>query len=100
MPLSEEQKAIIAKLESPLLILSIDERRLVKETLLAKWLTPKEWKDLKRQRQLEQYEVARELARAVVPHGQRENFVAEKLYGRSHNALMQFIGRIRRRKQP
>jgi hypothetical protein len=115
MPLSKEQEDIIAKLktdpdlpscrcpacfgETHFVPLSIDERTLVRETLRAAWLTHKEWKAYKRQIELRQYEVAKEIARRGVPYGQREQFV-QALYGRSRKALRQFIRRLRRRKQP
>jgi hypothetical protein len=102
VPLSPEQQAIIDKLQDGLdrpvapgsffgpVPLSINERKLVIETLRAYWLTPKEWKTYKRQRDLEMYEAAKKLARHGVPRGQRARWL-QAHYGKSKAALMRFI---------
>jgi len=119
MPLSDEQKAIIAKLEDGLdgpsfedlqelakgglgsvkrvggpVPLSIKERTLVAETLRRAWLTPEEWKAYRHRRELQLYEATKKIARYGVPYGQREQWV-QRLYGKSREALKQFVTRRR-----
>jgi hypothetical protein len=108
MPLSDEQQAIITKLEDGLnrpfeqaasgavgpVPLSINERTLVAESLRFAWLTRKEWKSYRRQRELEDYGATKRLARYVMPYGQREEWV-QRLYGKSKEALKRYF--IRRR---
>lgn len=110
MPLSDEQEAIVAKLLDdidripplkdagsrviPPAPLSINERRIVAETLRRAWLTPKEWRAYKHQRDLDQYEAVKNIARHGVPYGERGSFV-QGLYGKSREALAQFIRRKR-----
>jgi hypothetical protein len=108
MPLSDEQQAIIKKLEDGLnrpyeqaasgavglVALSINERTLIAESLRRAWLTPKEWKALCRRRELEHYEATQRLTRYGVPYGQREDWI-QSYYGKSKEALKRYF--IRRR---
>jgi hypothetical protein len=108
MPLSNEQQTIIKKLEDGLnrpfeeaasgavgpVPLSIDERVLITESLRRAWSTPEEWKAYRRQRELEQYEAAKKLARYGVPYGQREEWI-QHLYGKSKETLTRYFIRIR-----
>jgi len=111
MPLSKEQKAIIAKLLDdidrvpplkdavrviPPAPLSIEERRLIAETLRWAWLTRKEWKAHRQQLELRHYEATKRLAEHGVPYGQREEWI-QRLYGKSKTTLIRYFSRIRAR---
>jgi hypothetical protein len=108
MPLSDEQQAIIKKLEDGLnrpfeeaasgavgpVPLSINERILLAEALRWACLTRKEWKAYRRRRELEDYKATQGLAARVVPYGQREDWI-QRLYGKRKEALTRYF--IRRR---
>jgi hypothetical protein len=101
---------VIAKLENGLdrpfeeaasgvvgpILLSIDERKLVAETLRRACFTAKEWKTYRNRLELKQYEAIKKIAHHGVPRGQREAWI-QRFYGKSKTTLTRYFTRKRAR---
>jgi hypothetical protein len=110
MPLSDEQRAIIAKLEHGLddrfmtigapfvtagpVLLTINERVRVAATLRHAWLSRKEWRAYCRSVELAQYAKLKDIAKNNVPRGQRQDWI-QRYYGKSKETLKRYFVRKR-----
>jgi hypothetical protein len=80
-------------------LLTIDERRLVVETLRLAWLPKDKLRKHWQLQKLKHIEATRKIAKAGVPHGERTDFISALTGYDDTDALRQFARRARKRRR-